>query len=451
MTDPAEFVAEFYHEADLRLAQAVPERALAVLDADCRRGHLGEVLKHVQPARTIVGLCADAREAGEAGGRLDRVLACDITTDLPDLAPASFDCVVIGDKLAGLREPLAALATLRTLLKPDGRLIAVVANGQHWRHLDALLCGDLQASNAGGVPPARSMGFANAIKLLLDAGFLPHIKDRRTQPPPPGWLDAAGPLAARLRLDGPTFAARTAAREFFIEATPIAGLPPDTAPYPPVTVGVCTNDADILADNLLASPCLAGDAHQVLRVEGATNAAEGLNAVIDSADHGLVVLAHQDVYLPRWWIARLWQQYEAARAAFGGEIGILGVYGVLGSEHGITRFGRVADREFLLDEGAPLPARVGSLDELLLVVPRHSPVRFDPVLGFHLYATDACLTAGQHGLPAVVIDAPCFHNSKQGSALPDAYRRSGNAIAAKWPDRLPLATPCGVVSLGGVS
>ncbi|MBI2307766.1 MAG: methyltransferase domain-containing protein [Rhodocyclales bacterium] len=446
-----DLAAEFYHEADLRLAQAVPGQALTVLDADCRRGHLGEVLKHLQPARTIVGLCADAGDAGDAGRRLDRVIRCDIATATPELPQASFDCIILGDALAGLHDPLAVLTALRSLLKPDGRLVAAVHNSQHWRDLDALLCGDLQAANASGRPPVRSMGFANIVKLLLDAGFLPCIKDRRLQPPPQDWLEAATPLAARLRLDGASFAARVAARRFFIEATPIGDLPPDAEDCPPTTIGVCTNDAVVLADNLLASPALAGDKHQVLRVEGATSAAEGLNAVIENASHELVVLAHQDVYLPRWWIARLWQQYALARTACGGEIGILGVYGVLGSERGITRFGRVADREFLLDEATPLPARVSSLDELLLVVPRCSPVRFDPALGFHLYGTDACLVAERHGLPAVVVDVPCFHNSKQGGALPEAYRGSSQAIAGKWPERLPLATPCGVIRPSGTS
>lgn len=449
MSATDDFAAEFYHEADLRLVQAVPEQALTVLDVDCRRGHLGEVLKHLQPARTVIGLCADAAEADEAGQRLDHVIHGDIADSaaecLSALAPASLDCVVLGNALAGLRDPLTTLTTLRALLKPDGRLVAAVHNSQHWRDLDALFCGDLQQANASGTSPARSMGFANLVKLLLDAGFLPRTRDRRLQPPPPEWLDAAAPLAAQLKLDAPSFAARVAAHCFFVEATPIAGLPEDIEACPPVSVGVCTNDAAVLADNLLASPCLADDRHQVLCIEGATSAAEGLNAAIDNAEHELVVLAHQDVYLPCWWIARLWQQYEVAHAAFGERLGVLGVYGVAGDPAGLARFGKVADREFLLDEPAPLPAQAGGLDELLLVVPRRSPLRFDPALGFHLYGTDICLAAERHGLAAVVIDAPCFHNSKQGAALPDAYRHSSSVLAAKWRERLPIATPCMIV------
>lgn len=447
---PDDTAAEFYHEADLRLVQAIPEQARTILDLYCNVGHLGEVVKHLQPARTVVGLCADAGEADAACQRLDRVIRADITTgateSLAALAPASFDCIVIDNAFAALRDSPSTLAALRPLLEPGGRLLAAVDNGQHWSYLDALFCGDLQAANDAAPRPTQTMGFANIIKQLLNAGFLPHLKDRRLQPPPAGWLEAAAPLAARLKLDAESLAARVATSRFFVEAIPIANLPADTNRCAPVTIGVCTNDATVLGANLLASPCLGDDRHEVLCVEGAASAAAGLNAVIENASHELIVLAHQDVYLPHWWVARLWQQYAAARAMFGDRLGVLGVYGVAGGPAGLTRFGRVADREFLLDEPVPLPARASSLDELLLVVPRRSPLRFEASLGFHLYGTDICLSAEQHGLVAAVIDAPCFHNSKQGNELPSAFDASSRILARKWGERLPIATPCRIIS-----
>lgn len=432
-----DFSAEYYHEADLRLARAVPKSARTVLDLHARCGHLGELLKHEQPGRMVTGLCRDAGDAQQARSTLDRVLDSDLVAAIPLLAAERFDCIVADGLGANFTDPVALLAALRGALAANGMLVASCRNAQHWPLLDALLAGDALEQ--------RPLAFANIVRLLLDAGFLPHFLDRRLEPPPPEWLAAAAPLAQRLGLDPAAFATRVAVRDFFIAARPIAQLPDSLADCPPVTVGVCTNDTRVLAENLLASPCLAEGRHQILCVEGATSAAEGLNAVIEAADHELVVLAHQDVYLPQWWIARLWQQYAAARATFGETIGVLGAYGVANNATGIGRYGRVADREFLLDEPTPLPARVGSLDELVLVVPRLSPLRFDPILGFHLYGTDICLAAEQRGLVAAVIDAPCFHNSKQGAALPSAFHRSSSLLAAKWRDRLPIATPCALV------
>ena len=41
-----------------------------------------------------------------------------------------------------------------------------------------------------------------------------------------------------------------------------------------------------------------------------------------------------------------------------------------------------------LFDGPELPATVATLNELLLVVPRDTPLRFDPDLGFHMYGAD---------------------------------------------------------------
>lgn len=449
----AAFAAEYYQDADLRLIQLVPPGARRILDVRCGQGYRGEVLKHVHPDRFIIGLSASQDEASAAATRIDQVLPYEITGGLPDNALAehaeTFDCILVDDLLVRLPDPLGTLERLRRLLKPTGTLIASAPNSQHWSVIDALYCGDLQTSGSGPLAAdnRRGFGFANLIKLFLDAGYLPRISDKRISNAPPGWHEAAAPLAHFKGLDLPTFVARTETYQYFIAASPISGLPLADENTPAITVGVCTNDARVLRDNLLASPCLASNEHELLIVEGAASAAEGLNAVIEQARHELVALVHQDVYLPKWWIARLWQQYRTATAtATGSKVGIMGVYGVTGTPTGIFRAGRVADREFLLDEAAPLPVTVGSLDELVLVVPKSSPVRFDPVVGYHLYGTDACLSAASAGYKAFVIDAPCFHNSKQGDELPEAYHRSCTAIAAKWAEYLPIAAPCSIIA-----
>lgn len=435
-----DFPDEYYHDADLRVVQAVPADARDILHIACGEGRLGEVLKHLQPARRVTGIEKRRELAELAGSRLDAVLTGDIERDTLPLDVESFDCIVVGETLAQCTDPQADLERLRPLLRPGGHLIAALPNLQHWSRIDGLLRGEARPPDGA----LRTFAVADIIRLFLDAGYLPRIADRRATPAPADWLAAMLPTAARQGLDAATFAARTQTWQYFIAARPVADLPADSGA--PVTVGACTNDRVVLRENLLASPCLSGGQHETLMVEGAASAAEGLNAVIEQARHELVVLAHQDVYLPRWWIARLWQQYEKARLATGDQVGVMGVYGVLGTPQGIQRSGRVCDRDFLLDEPAPLPARAGSLDELVLVIPRNTPLRFDPALGFHLYGTDICLTAGQLGLQGMVIDAPCYHNSKQGNELPAAFGQGKAILREKWKDRLPIATPCDIVA-----
>jgi hypothetical protein len=328
-------------------------------------------------------------------------------------------------------DPVAALRAHR------GRPVALrVPNAQHWRAV-----ADRLRADEGG--PAAGWSWAGVAKLLLDAGFLPAPGFADPDPPPPAFLAAAGPLLAHLGLDPARAARALGHRALAFTAAPLPDPPP--GPVGPVTVACCVSDRAVLAANLLASPDLApGTPHEVLAFEGASSAADGLNRALQAAKHPLVVCAHQDVYLPAGWVARLhggW--YRAAERL--GPLGVAGVYGLTGPEAGPARAGRVVDREWLLAEPARLPAAARSLDELVLVLPARGPVRLDPALGWHLYGTDACLRARARGLAAAVVEAPCLHHSRGGGDLPPAFRASGRVLARAWPAALPVATPCAVI------
>ena len=415
------FPDEFYRDADLRLVQAVPPGALDILDAESASGALAEVLRHLVLERRVHGL--DSVPPAERSG-FSTVFA-DTADAARQLPPASLDLILVGERRLA---DSASLAALRPLLRPHGQLLAALPNAQHWTQLERLLRGE----PAGGVTAPQ------LVRALLDAGFLPQIVDRRVHTLPDAWLGALPTQAERQRLSLETCLARSQTLTFVVGARAQPEAP--AGAVLPVTLGVCSNDADVLADNLLASPDLQDDTHQVVIVQGVPSFAAGLDAVLAQARHDLVVLVHQDVYLPRGWFARLRHHYAAARQHT--RVGVLGVYGVRGAPAGIVRAGRVADRDALLDETTPLPAPVSSLDEIVLALPRDTPLRPDPALGFHLYGTDLALAAERAGLAALAIDAPCHHNSQQGSELPAAFHASAAVLRARWRERLPLATPC---------
>jgi hypothetical protein len=237
------------------------------------------------------------------------------------------------------------------------------------------------------------------------------------------------------------------AYQWTIEGTRLGWEAP--AQEEPLSFVACVNHDAQLLDNLAASPCLRpGSPHELVAVRGARSAAEGLNAGLARAKHDLVVLVHQDVYLPAGWPARFLAQWRLAEAT----CGPVGVAGVFGSFHdpavpgGIARLGHVVDRHALLRQPGPLPAAVQGLDELLLAVPRTTPLRLDPTLGFHFYGTDLACQARAAGFTAAVLDAPCFHNSQNGGELAPAFHESGRAFRAKWGAALPIATPCVLVT-----
>ncbi len=242
-------------------------------------------------------------------------------------------------------------------------------------------------------------------------------------------------------------------------------------PNPALTFVACVSDEAVLGANLLDSPCLKpGSVHELILVKNCRSAAAGLNLGIARARHEFVVCLHQDVRLPPNWDRRLVQQLDAATRQWG-PIGVAGVYGVgdpvevrpdarrtVGDGEGeadrqphprvpkfsVQRTGRVIHRGHPLFDSPRLPARVSTLDELLLVVPGNTPMRFDPDLGFHFYGADLCLSARERGLAVVALDAACHHNSRT-AVLPKAFFHSAGVFADKWRHRLPVATSCVVV------
>ncbi len=222
----------------------------------------------------------------------------------------------------------------------------------------------------------------------------------------------------------------------------------------PLSFVVCISDQEILRANLLGSPCLKkGSPHQVISAVHAPSAAAGWNAALESARHEWVVLAHQDVFLPAGWDRRIMRQLREAEQQFG-PLGVAGVYGVGDVEQPpegplqAERIGWVVDRGWTLRERPALPARVATLDELLLILPRGTPLRADPTLGFHLYGADLCLQAREHGLAVVALEALCQHNSRS-VGLNETFLPSARAFALKWAGRLPIATPCVVFDRTG--
>ncbi len=215
----------------------------------------------------------------------------------------------------------------------------------------------------------------------------------------------------------------------------------------------CVSREDVLRSNLLASPCLGrGSSHEVILVKNCPSAAAGLNLGVERAAGDWVIGVHEDVFLPEGWDRRLVLQLRGAERRFG-PVGVAGVYGVgpareLRVSLAAERIGRVVDRGRLLCDGPGLPTLAATLDELLLIVPRDSPLRFDPGLGFHLYGADICLRAAELGLPVVVIDGPCHHNSRS-VGLPEGFYQSAQVFARKWAHRLPVATPCVIIDRRG--
>jgi cephalosporin hydroxylase/SAM-dependent methyltransferase len=437
----------YYQGLNQWLLRAVPEEARTILEVGCAEGRLGEALKQGRPDRRVCGLERERGPAHLAAGRLDQVLQHDVEAAPPDLPPASFDCILFGDVLEHLRDPLGAIRRLLPLLRPDGTVLCCVPNVQHVSVVSALLRGDFQYQPLGIMDEThvRFFTYASFTKLLLDAGLEPEIVDHVPSPPSPAFMEALGPALRHSGVDGALAQAYLGSYQYVFRGRRL-GWELET-PEAPMSFVVCVNDEAQLQDNLLASPSLRGSTiHEIITIREADSVGHALEAALRQAVHPLVVLVHQDVYLPAGWVQRFQAQWREAERRFG-KVGLAGLYGARldRSQPGsVARLGHVVDRYRLLRAGSG-PVEVDTLDEVLLAMPGGTPLRISEGLGFHLYGSDLGCRARALGLPVVALDAPAFHNSLLGDGLPPAFHQSAARFKERWRSALPVATNCGLM------
>ena len=171
-----------------------------VLDVGCSSGYLSEPLS--QRGNTLVGIELDPEAAREAERFCERVLVGDLETmDLP-LEPASFDVVLCGDVIEHLRDPGAALARLRPLLRPGGRLVVSTPNIANWAMRLSLLAGRWRYTDRGFLDRTHTHLFTRRtlVETIERAGYRVERVDFSV--PVPGdndLLDLVGWSIGRLR------------------------------------------------------------------------------------------------------------------------------------------------------------------------------------------------------------------------------------------------------------
>ena len=134
------------HRAHAKLLAAVGT-GRRVLDVGCSSGYLARPL--AERGNTIVGIELDPEAAREAEAFCERVLVGDVETMELPLEAASFDVVLCGDVVEHLRDPEAALARLRPLLRPGGRVVLSTPNVANWAIRLALLAGRWRYTDRG--------------------------------------------------------------------------------------------------------------------------------------------------------------------------------------------------------------------------------------------------------------------------------------------------------------
>jgi 2-polyprenyl-3-methyl-5-hydroxy-6-metoxy-1,4-benzoquinol methylase len=147
-----------------------------VLDVGCSSGYLARPL--VADGCTVIGLERDADAAEEARAVCEEVLVGDVETMELPFEPGSFDVVLCGDLIEHLRDPGAALARLRPLLRQGGTLALTTPTVANWTIRLQLLFGRWRYTDRGILDRTHAHLFTRRtlIECLEQSGYaLEHL------------------------------------------------------------------------------------------------------------------------------------------------------------------------------------------------------------------------------------------------------------------------------------
>lgn len=153
------------------------------------------------------------------------------------------------------------------------------------------------------------------------------------------------------------------------------------------------------------------------------NAAKSLNHGIEQAKSDWVICAHQDVVFPDGWLASFLTEINKIQQ----KVAVIGLVG----NRALGRFVGHILHPHGHSRWTPLPSKVISVDEHVIIINRKLNVRFDETNpGFHCYGADICLSAKKQGYESLVIDAPVVHLS--GGKIDNSFHVSSDWILKKW-------------------
>jgi len=335
-------------------------------------------------------------------------------------APLRVDAIVLVADVAAAPYVGAALDWSRQQLNADGRLYAPLA--------------PLRAAAVPECFPPQS-----AEVVLGASGFADTAAT--SVPPALAAFDTVHLRATLARVQSTD--AQCAAAEW-LQARPAAGISF-------VTPSI---DSATLTANVLRSPAVQSPRNElIVECRGAAVQA-ALNAGIGRARHELIVVLHEDVYLPPLWegMLRRGVRLVEAQDPNWGVVGCAGMrrrFGLLRTR----RRGAGHSRDHSATWGQPFdaPVPVETLDEFLIAFRRDRGFRFDEQQpNYHFYAVDLCLQAAERSLRAYAIEAFCYHNSRpkqrRDEAAPADFVAGCDYLRRKWATRLPIVTTCTIIA-----
>jgi len=205
---------------------------------------------------------------------------------------------------------------------------------------------------------------------------------------------------------------------------------------------VCTHgDPMTIKHNLEESVDFNDSKNERYVIRGAKSPAEVYHAARHSKKK-LFVNIHDDLYVPKNWSKRIWQQFfdEDKKSP----VGIAGLFGVSGNRDSGSRqeSGLVVDLMGMRTLGKNwCVEQTRVLDGLCLITKNGSGITPKTSLGWHFYDADMCMQAEATNQRVISLFAPALHSSYV-LLPPKDFESSMVMFKNMWPAMLPVETPC---------
>lgn len=441
-----------------RLLRSLPV-AQRVLELGCGQGLLAQAYKAIHPQVHWTGVDSSRLDLALASKHMDDVHCLDLHSANLSLEPTHFDLIVV-NQLERLPHAVRVLADLGAWLASGGALYLLAENHACLSALSRLIEADLSTGLAACATVAESMDVAHPrhqshstiFKMLLDAGWTPTLVDH--QPDEAASADLT--TAVRHMADALGVPRGCADHVHRMKHFVIRAQRPFDDPVPASSdalfdVVVPTTKEQQLRVNVEQSPGLKEVQARIISYRYAATPAEALEASLAHVQADWVLLCHQDIYFPKGFGQRLNALLSTISAQDRPKT-LLGFVGM-----GINRqteqpepAGFVVDRLHSADH--PASESAVSIDELALVVSKDSIHRIDPRIGWHLWATDLCLSSiCTHRVFPRIVRLPIFHNTHSGWQLPESFGESAEYLLQKHPAFSAIHSLCGVIDQGFVA
>jgi 2-polyprenyl-3-methyl-5-hydroxy-6-metoxy-1,4-benzoquinol methylase len=166
-------LADYYQQSRPEMLAFLPPNPKRLIDIGCGEGLFGAAVKARFPACETWGVELVSDAAEKAATRNDHVLKTSFEKPV-ELPTAHFDVVTMNDVLEHMTWPEPALANVKRILRPDGRLVLSLPNVRYYLNVrDLVFKNDWEYRDCGILDRTHFRFFTSrsATRLLHQNGF----------------------------------------------------------------------------------------------------------------------------------------------------------------------------------------------------------------------------------------------------------------------------------------